>query len=245
MRLNRFFTNRRNLGINSSVKLNESDAKHIRKVLRLSKGKEIILFNGEREYLCELNIVRNDFATAIIKKELRVEKRDSEGSITLFQGLLKSGKFDLIVEKATELGVTNIVPLECEYSQMKSDVARMKVDRWQKIALSASKQSERIKIPDVITPINFSDLETITKEFDTILLLTISRDSDFPTELLSKDLKDSKIGIIIGPEGGFSPGEHAKAKEWGFKFISINNNVLRSETASIAALSIVSFLISN
>jgi len=250
MRLNRFFTPRKNLRINSSVKLEDSDVKHIRKVLRLSKGENIIIFNGEDEYSAELTLVTREVVTAKLKELLKSEKASEKGSvnISIFQGLLRAGKFDFIIEKVTELGASNIVPVECEFSQMKSDAAANKVTRWQKIAVAAAKQSERVSVPEVFNPISFEDILKAKEEFDEILFFTIPR-KNIPESLESKNLdlnslnSKKKIAIIIGPEGGFSPKEHKFAKENGFKFVTVGNNVLRSETAAIIFTSLVKFLL--
>lgn len=247
MRINRFFIKRTHLTKHSSVRLEDSDIKHIRKVLRLKKGDKIQLFNNEREYLAELAIVSNDFITAEILEEINKVDNDKI-QLTLFQGLLKSGKFDFIVEKATELGVDQIVPVECEYSQMKSDSAQGKIERWNKIAVSASKQSERIKLPQITDPIKFNDIETLAKKFDRVILFTIPREKiveEFEVKPLAEFKKDKSknVAIIIGPEGGFSPSEHKLAKSLNIEFFSISQSVLKSETASIVALGLMGFLL--
>ncbi|MEO6729060.1 MAG: RsmE family RNA methyltransferase [Candidatus Dojkabacteria bacterium] len=251
MRLNRFFTKRENLTMGSSILLEEEDTNHIKKVLRLGKGDEIIIFNGEKEFLAELTLVSKEAVMADIKKLLRQEDFSGENrvEITLIQALLRAGNFDVVVEKATEIGVDYIVPLEAEYSQMKTDVAEKKLERWNKISLAASKQSERIRIPEITAPIKFADISKIVDEFDKVYLFTIDRDSlkDIAEiKPLSKEIKKSKhIAVIIGPEGGFSPAEHKMARDFNFEFVSIGRTILRAETASIVALGIVNFLYNN
>jgi len=252
MRLNRFFTKRENLTLGSSILLEEEDTNHIKKVLRLSKGDQIIIFNGEKEYLAELTLVSKEAVMADIKKLLRQEDFSGENrvEITLIQSLLRAGNFDFVVEKATEIGVDYIVPLEAEYSQMKADAAEKKLERWNKIALAASKQSERIRIPEITAPIKFSEISKIVDEFDKVYLFTIDRDSLKEVEVvkpLSKEVKEKAkhVAVIIGPEGGFSPAEHKMAKEFGFEFVSIGRTILRAETASIVALGVINFLYNN
>lgn len=252
MRLNRFFTKRENLTLGSSILLEEEDTNHIKKVLRLSKGDQIIIFNGEKEFLAELTLVSKEAVMADIKKLLRQEDFSGENrvEITLIQSLLRSGKFDFVVEKATEIGVDYIVPLEAEYSQMKAKDAEKKLERWNKISLGASKQSERIRIPEITAPITFTEISKIVDEFDKVYLFTIDRDSlkDISEiKPLSKeiDIKAKHVAVIIGPEGGFSPGEHKLAKDFKFEFVSVGKTILRAETASIVALGIVNFLYNN
>ncbi|MFS8130651.1 MAG: RsmE family RNA methyltransferase [Candidatus Dojkabacteria bacterium] len=249
MRLNRFFTKRENLTMGSSILLEEEDTNHLKKVLRLGKGDQIIIFNGEKEYLAELTLVSKEAVMADIKKLLREEDFSGEDrvEVTLIQALLRSGKFDFVVEKSTEIGVDYIVPLEAEYSQMKADSAEKKLERWNKLALAASKQSERIRIPEITAPIKFSEISKIVDEFDKVYLFTIARDSikdisDIKPLSLDIDKKAKHVAVIIGPEGGFSPAEHKMAKEFNFEFVSIGRTILRAETASIVALGVVNFL---
>jgi 16S rRNA (uracil1498-N3)-methyltransferase len=243
MRLNRFFTERKHIAIGASIKLQESDTAHIKKVLRLSSGDEIILFNGEREYLAVLTLVTRDFVTAEVKKILRSTHDEESISITLFQGLLKGGMFDLVVEKSVELGVSQIIPVECEYSQMKLDVAEHKIERWNKISLSAAKQSERLSIPEVSTPIRLSDIDLdVIKQFDQVFLFTIDK-GNVTTSQLPNKLGGNRVAYIVGAEGGFSPSEHDYLiKELGLVPYTLGTTILRAETASIVAGGILRFL---
>lgn len=248
MRLNRFYTERQNLRINSSVKLSDSDVNHVRKVLRLKKGDNIIIFNGNEEYLAELKFVTREFVTAKLIKLQKAEEHNKDSkSLVVFQGLLRAGKFDLIIEKLTEIGVDIIVPVECEFSQTKKNAVITKIPRWNKIAISAAKQSERLSLPEVLPPVTFEDILNATDEFDLILFCTLRR-QNLPESLSAENLNPDlfkgikKVALLIGPEGGFSPKEHSTAKEKKFEFIQIGENVLRSETAAIVFSGIVKFL---
>lgn len=244
MRLNRFYTERTNIREGSSIKLSDSDIKHIRKVLRLSKGDEIVIFNGEKEFSAKLDIVSNSVIMATIGKQLR-EEDFSEGSkveITLFQGLLRSGKLDDILERTTELGIDYVVPIECEFSQMKLDSAKLKIERWNKIIIAASKQSERIRLPDLVEPMTFKESIDHLKEFDKVYFFTTDK-SETQLQLTTDiDKSHKKIAYFIGPEGGFSPSEHKLVKASGIEFYTLNSTVLRSETAAIFGAGILNFL---
>lgn len=252
MRLNRFYTERTNLTLNSSVKLQDSDIRHIRNVLRLKKGDEIILFNGEKEFLAELKIVGREFITAKIKKLLKVEDFSDEAGveITLFQSLIKVANWDLIVEKTTEIGVDAIVPVENDFSQVKIDYVQKKPERWSKISIVAAKQSGRVKIPEIYQPITFKETLELKDKFDTIFFFTFPKDNIQESkdcvdlkEYVSKAGENPKsVAFYIGPEGGFSPAEHKLAKEAGFTFVKSGDNVLRSETAAISMLSILKYI---
>ncbi len=256
MRLSRFYNERKNLRVGSSVKLGDSDINHIRKVLRLKKHDKIILFNGEKEYLADLYLITNSVVMVRLEEEL-VEKKEqntNKVSITLFQCLLRAGKFDFIIEKATELGVDNIIPVEAEFSQSKIDAAASKIDRWNKVSIAAAKQSERITIPQILNPINFKDIENVLDEFDAIYFFTIPRKNikesleainlkDIESGLKESDMHSLKrIAFVIGPEGGFSPTEHSLANQWKLKFVKFGNTVLRSETAALAILSVLQYI---
>jgi 16S rRNA (uracil1498-N3)-methyltransferase len=249
MRLSRFYSERENLTIGSSVKLPDSEVSHIRKALRLAKGDKIVLFNGEKEFLAELTIVSKDIVKAKILELLRKADFSEEGGIeiTLFQGLLRAGKMDLILKKTTELGISNIVPVECEYSQSKADKLVYKVDRWNKLVVAASKQSGRIKIPEVNSPILFQDVIEKIKDFDVFYLFTIPNSKQAKGIVVKKLQKEPlsnvhKIAYFIGPEGGFSPNEYKLAEENGMEIYSFTDSVLTSENAAISALAILKFV---
>ncbi len=243
MRLNRFFTERKNIAVGSSVKLQEEDTEHIRKVLRLKAEDKVILFNGEKEYAATLKLVTKEFVTAEVTEILRSIDSSDKMSLILFQGLLKGGMFDWIVEKAVEIGITQIIPVECEYSQMKSDVADKKIDRWNKIARSAAKQSERMDIPEVTTTIRLKDLNAeLLDGLEEIFLFTLNKDG-LEGLKLPDSIKAKKIAFIVGPEGGFSPSEHDYlTNTLKLKPYTLGSTILRAETASIVAAGILKFL---
>jgi 16S rRNA (uracil1498-N3)-methyltransferase len=252
MRLSRFYSERENLTIGSSVKLPDSEISHIRKALRLVKGDKIILFNGEKEFLAELTIVSKDIVKAKILELLRKADFSEEGGIeiTLFQGLLRAGKMDLILKKTTELGISSIVPVECEYSQSKADKLIYKVDRWNKITIAASKQSGRIKIPEVKVPVLFQDVIAQANNFDIFYLFTIPNSKQSKGIVVKKLQKEPlsdihNIAYFIGPEGGFSPNEYKLAKDAGMEICSFTDSVLTSENAAISALAILKFIYIN
>lgn len=252
MRIPRFYSERINLRVGSSVKLRDEDSVHIKKVLRLKAGDKIILFNGEKEFEAALYLVSKDAIMAKVTKITRVEdfSGETQVEITLIQGLLKAGKFELIVEKLTEIGIDNIVPLECEYSQAKVDKILDKVDRWQRIAIVASKQSERVRIPEILVPMKFKELNDIKDEFNQVFVFTIPRENLIDrseVEVFNQSMIDKKsrhIAYMIGPEGGFSPKEHEMLRELGFKFVTLpGSNILRSETAALVVGGVLRFVV--
>jgi 16S rRNA (uracil1498-N3)-methyltransferase len=244
MRLNRFYTERTNVRLGSSVKLPDFDINHIRKVLRLKKGDKIIIFNGEKEYLAELRIVGSEVITAILTEELRSEDFSSEAKveITLFQGLLRAGKFDDILEKTTELGIDYVVPVECEFSQSKVENANAKIERWNKVIIAASKQSERVRVPDLIQPMYFTDALEHLKEFDKVYFFSTAKNLEILNVDMQVDKLHRKVAYLIGPEGGFSPTENKLAQEHNLQFYTMGKTILRSETAAIFGAGLLNYL---
>ncbi len=238
MRLNRFFTPRKHIGVGSSVKLEDSDISHIRKVLRLAPGAQILLFNNSKEYLATLKIVSKDFITAEIKEKVKEFDNENTREVTLFQSLLKAGKFDLIIEKTTELGIDKFIPLETEFSQSKLEDASKKIMRWKNIVMAASKQSGRIKMMDILNPIKVNNIESSLIEIGIEKLIVFVSESNLKN-CEFKNIKDLKldnfkrVGVVIGSEGGFSPTEIETFKKLEAMFITMDNVVLRSETASV------------
>ncbi|GAB4287134.1 MAG: 16S rRNA (uracil(1498)-N(3))-methyltransferase [Candidatus Dojkabacteria bacterium] len=244
MRKLRFFTERKNIRTKSSVLLQEFEAEHIRSTLRLSKGDEIYLFNGEKEFRAKLKLVSKGAVMAQVIEEIKVH--EDKIDLHLFQGLSKAKSFEFILEKATELGVTKIIPLETEYSVIKIDEDKTpkKVERWGKIMRSAAKQSERVSIPEITEPVKFySSLErTFLEDYDYVIFTNPGEEQnliDFCNEILVTD-KKIRIGAFIGPEGGFSPFEIEAAKKVkDIKFVSLSQNILRVETAAILAAGVI------
>jgi len=275
MRRHRFFTERFNLRPGSSVKLPDSEINHIKKVLRLKKGDVVYLFNGEKEFKTELSIVSKDVVMGRIVEEYKSAVSEGESQIsstleiTLFQALIRNNNFEFVLEKATEIGVNRIVPFETEYSVVKVNKVEHKVERWNKIALAAAKQSERKDIPWIDTPLKFEDAIVFANEnkYDAVFFFTLPRENlNVEIESLKAQIekyrktaisasgqipkhekgigKVIKVALFIGPEGGFSPKEHETAEQAVFRIVSLfsnENTILRAETAAISALSIVKY----
>lgn len=248
MRKFRFKTERHNLRPGSSVLLTDFEAEHAHRVLRLKKGDEIYLFNGIKEYRAELKLVSKDAVMAkIIEETSNTLSAHSRGvEYTLFLGMPKIKSFELILEKASELGVTNIVPILSEYSVIKEESFEKKIQRWEKIMLTACKQSERVDVPELSAPVSFSDgVEHALNEIDANYIFSLPRDSKYSfTDLKNIEInkEHQSVGIFIGPEGGFSPNEHELSIEKGLHLTTLFPEILRTETAVISALSVLRFL---
>ena len=221
------------------ITVSGEDVRHIGAVLRMKAGDELLLCDGKgTEYsVAILHVDRTEIKTEI-KNTTRREP--AYPRVTLGQGLPKSDKMDWIVQKATELGVANIVPLVTERTIVKVRDEEKRISRWQKIAREAAMQSNRADIPAIGPIVPFNDfLRTPNSEPGTLLL--------FPWEEGTKPIKDVLRGsqgikhiiVLIGPEGGFSTAEAELATSRGFHPVSLGPNILRTETAAVAVLSMI------
>jgi 16S rRNA (uracil1498-N3)-methyltransferase len=228
--------------IEGHISITGDKARYLISVLRCREGDELIVFDGKN----------NCFRTKIVhvtRKEVTVrvlEKFpcDSESPlhITLVQGLLKGEKMDMVIQKATELGVKEIIPVITERSQVRET---RKVSRWIKIAEEASKQSGRSMIPIIHEPMNFSDIFSIhSSRFIPRGFIFYEEGGMKLSEAVSSLVtRHSSLFVIIGPEGGFTKEEVAFAKEKGLIVTSLGKRILRAETAAISAITLVQFLL--
>jgi 16S rRNA (uracil1498-N3)-methyltransferase len=251
-RLPRFFISPEQV-IDQRITIAGEDVRHIVTVLRMETGDELLLCDGKgAEYSVE--IVQVDKSEIITDVRARSKREIRYPFITLGQGLPKSDKMDWIVQKATELGVATIVPLVTERTIVKIRDEEKRVARWQKICREAAMQSNRAYIPVVGRIVSFNDfLQTPNDstelvevpEPETLLLLPWEEGTVPLKRILRANPGITNIVVLIGPEGGFSAQEAEKAKEKGFHAVSLGQNILRTETAAIAALSMILYEASN
>ena len=215
-----------------------TDFNHIKNVLRMKEGdKFLVSFNGKSD-LCRLEAFESDTVVAIIEEE-NYQNCELPVRIYLFQGLPKSDKMELIIQKSVELGVTDIVPVEMSRSIVKIDEKKKqsKISRWQSIAESAAKQSKRNVIPQIHAIKNFSQAVEDAKNLDIIAVPYESKEGMVTTKNFLNEIKPNKsIGIFIGPEGGFEDKEIELAKSVDAHIISLGKRILRTETAAITAV---------
>jgi 16S rRNA (uracil1498-N3)-methyltransferase len=216
-----------------------SDYKHITKVLRLRPGDEITLFNEDGiEYTGRIEEIGTKDLKVIVLSSRRV-KTESNLNITLIQGIPKGDKMDLIVEKATELGVKTIIPTITERTQIRNTE---KLKRWQRIAIESSKQCRRTTPPIILEPKGFNEAINISHQSE-LKLIFYEKNDDYLTNIINNLTQlPVNITICIGSEGGFSEREVAIAKEKGFTPVGLGPRILRTETASIVAVSILQFV---
>ena len=220
-----------------TVTLAGDEARHLRDVLRLKVGDEAFVFNGEgQEYRCTVTELKRDLAILEVCQEVDPSKSESPLTLTLALALLKGEKFDLVVQKATELGVTKLVPVETRYADIRLRDpldAKKRVDRWQRIALEAAKQSGRAKVPVVLHPVSFESL--VTEDSEAKRIIFSEREGHSLQEALASKSEGQAVQLLVGSEGGWSDEELQTAKACGWKIVTLGGRVLRAETGAITA----------
>lgn len=218
------------------------DVNHIKNVLRLNIDENIIICNKDtaKSYIASISdISKEEIACNIIEENLSTT--ESNINIDLFQGLPKSDKMEYIIQKTTELGVKHIYPAALERCVVKIDKKdeSKKILRWQKIAESAAKQSKRDFIPTVENIINLENICKNISKYDIILLAYENEESNTIKQELQKIDKreNTNIGVVIGPEGGFTEKEVDTLIKAGAKCVTLGKRILRTETAPLVMLS--------
>lgn len=224
------------------------DVKHIRDVLRYKVDDELNICdeNGVK-YLTKINSFESDKVNLKIF-EVSNDTTEASVDITLFQGLPKADKLEMIVQKCTELGANTIVPVEMDRSIVKIDSKSIdkKVERWNKIALEASKQSGRQKVPKVEKPINIKKLiENISKYDILVLPYECEKDKTLKAVLRNLDKSCKRIAVLIGPEGGFSDEEIEKLNLDNVRMVTLGPRILRTETAGLATIAMILYELEN
>ena len=238
--MHNFFVNNNQIE-DDKVHIINQDAKHISQVLRMKKGEKIFICNKENSdrYLAEIfNIEKDEVICTLLKKE---DTTEPNIKVTLFQGLPKSDKMELIIQKAVELGVSEITPIEMKNCIVKIKDEDKKISRWQTIAESASKQSKRTIIPKINNVEKITNLKNKINDYD-LVLFGYENEKNISLKTILNDNKNaSKIAIVIGPEGGFDKEEAKELEESGAKGVSLGKTILRTETAAIAMISMIMY----
>lgn len=229
--------------IDKTITITGKDVNHIKNVLRMKPGEEISVstLDSSAEYRCLVRELSDDAVTCelIFIKE---EGNELPSKVYLFQGLPKADKMELIIQKAVELGVFEIIPVEMKRCVVKLDdkKASSKIARWQGISEAAAKQSKRTIIPAVTMPMSFKEAVKKASEMDNKWVPYEMADGMPRTRELVRNLVPGKsIAIFIGPEGGFEQSEIDLAREAGFEIITLGKRILRTETAGMVALSLI------
>jgi len=240
--MHRFFVEIDNINRDNIIITGE-DVLHISKVLRLKVGDEIVICDGQgMDYYAAIeDINKKEVRTRILKKEL--SKSEPTINVILYQGIPKGAKMDVIIQKCTELGICKIVPVVNARNVVKlsdeKDV-RKKVERWQRIAMEAAKQSRRGIIPKIEMPIEYEKALEEAAELDlAIIPYELEKKNALKEAIHGKNIR--YMGIFIGPEGGYEDEEIAAALEKGIIPVTLGPRILRTETAGSAVLSCIMY----
>lgn len=241
----KFFVSSNQINMNV-VKIIENDVNHIKNVLRLGIGKEIEVcdINNSNNYLCKIIELDNKVVKAKILGKME-NTNESQVYLHIFQGIPKQEKMETIIQKTTEIGVCEITPLFMNRCIVKLDdkTAIKKVERWQKIAEVAAKQSKRDKIPIINLPINIKYVYEKIANYDIVLVAYENEEKLSIKSVLKKINKQSqgeiRIAVIIGPEGGIEEKEIECFEKMGAKVVTLGKRILRTETAPIFISSII------
>lgn len=214
------------------------DFNHIKNVLRMTVGEQFLVSCEGVSDLCCLEDIQSDTVVAKITTE-NYQNTNLPINIHLFQGLPKSDKLELIIQKAVELGVASVTPVAMKRSIVKIDDKKTKTknQRWQAIAEAAAKQSKRNSVPKVCDILSYREMLKTAENLDLLLVPYECADGMNATKQALKEIKSGmSVGIIIGPEGGFDQKEIEAAIQSGGKIISLGSRILRTETAAITAV---------
>ncbi len=241
--MNRFFVDAADVGEDRICIRSKEDVKHITKVLRLREGDEIEISDSSQwEYVGQIQSMEDGIIQAKILDK-QTFAREPEVQVTLFQGIPKQSKMESIVQKCTELGIYEFVPVFMERTVVvdKGNFDK-KIQRWQKIAAEAVKQCRRGIIPHVEDAVKFRQMVRLLQSFDLVLFPYENETGRTVKDALrSLEARPKSIAVIIGPEGGFSDTEAEQLKTLGADCVSLGRTILRTETAGMAALAMIMY----
>ena len=237
MRIPRIYTPQ-SLSVGATVQLEDGPARHVGTVLRMSAGRSLVLFNGEGgEYLAEITAASKKNVTVDVKSFADTDK-ESPLKIHLGIGLSRGERFELVLQKACELGVTEITPLFTERCEVKLSGPRLekKLNSWRQLLIASCEQCQRNTLPALNLPMDVSAWLTGTHAEQKFVLHHRTE------QALASTQKPSSVALVIGPEGGLSEAEIGQAERHNFKPLALGPRVFRTETAPLAAISIIQYL---
>ena len=240
----RFFV--KNEQINGkTIQIIGTDVKHIKNVLRKQVNDYIEICNAEngKTYDCIITNIEEKYIDTEIVKQLEEEK--SKIVVDIYQGIPKSDKMELIIQKSVELGANAIIPVSMKrcVAKIEPKDEKKKIDRWQKIAESAAKQSGRTAIPEIRKVTTIQEICQLSNEYDlSIVAYENEKQNTIKKELLKiKNKEEVKVAIVIGPEGGIEENEIKLLQESGAKIVTLGKRILRTETVSLNILSVIMY----
>ena len=236
--MRRFYASKENFS-ERTITLSPEETRHLRDVLRLRAGEKAQVFDGEgNEFLCEIAEIGKKESVLKIVNRVSPPAPESDFDLTFAVALLKGEKFDLVLQKAVELGVTTFVPLITKRADVKLKDNEKKLERWRKITADASKQSGRAKLMQIKKPIDFEEFiknSAFNRSGNENLLLFSERSG----ESFSQIKTSNKMIAVVGSEGGWEDAEIILAQEKGFQIVTLKGRILRAETAAIAIAAVL------
>lgn len=239
-----FFVKEENV-TDKTITITGSDVNHIKNVLRMKEHEEVMISDGSMFYLCEIESIDKGQVILEVKREKEIDT-ELPVDIYLFQGLPKQDKMDFIIMKTVELGVKEIVPVATKRAVVKLDKKKVdkKLIRWQQIAQSAAKQSKRGIVPKIREVLSFKEALAMAKDLDLIICpYEEARGIAYTRDVFDSIQTGISLGIFIGPEGGFEDTEIEALKEIDAKVVTLGKRILRTETAGMYVLSVLSYLL--
>jgi 16S rRNA (uracil1498-N3)-methyltransferase len=217
----------------ATITLGADEAAHIHDVLRLREGSRIAVFNGlGGEFVCEISSITKRSAELSIVSSVEPPSKESPLDLTLAAALLKNDKFDLVVQKAVEIGVTTLVPIVAARCEIPLKVAGKRISRWERIVIEASKQCGRATLMKIGAVMEF---DRCVRDSETEGVMFVERGgSGFPSRL-----EGGKITAFVGPEGGWEDDEISAAESAGLATVTLGGRTLRAETAAIAVAALI------
>ena len=232
--MRRFYAPKENFS-GEKIVLAQEETRHLRDVLRLRAGDAVRIFDGAgREFSCAIEKIEKRETVLRILEEIAPFAPASGLDLTLAVALLKGEKFDLVIQKAVELGVKKFIPITTKRTDVKLKDADKKLERWRKIALEAAKQCGRADLMQLAEPLDFAGFLTSCPDGENLLLFSEKSGERFETVE-----KSEKIIAVVGCEGGWEDAEIKLAKNAGFQIITLQGRILRAETAAIAIAAVL------
>lgn len=226
-----------------SVVLDRDETLHLRDVLRLHPGDEVFVFDGTgREFRCAVAAINRNSSDLTVLSEVEPSRPESPLNLSLAVALLKHEKFDLVVQKATELGVNRIISVSSDRADVRprsDEQAGKRVSRWQRIALEAAKQSGRARVPEIAPPVSFADFTQNKAEADLALMFAERAGQSLGTVCESFANPLASLVALIGPEGGWTDAEIQTARDSGWGIVTLGGRIMRAETAAIAVVALL------
>ena len=246
----KFFVNKKQVE-NETINIIGGDVNHIKNVLRKKEKEkiEICIIGNEEKGIDTISEIEKIEENCIKCRILEYKVSETEGKIqvTIFQGLPKSDKMELVIQKSVELGVYEIYPTEMKRCivKLKEQEANKKIARWQKISEVAAKQSGRNIIPQIKEKVNIKQVCNLVKDYDKLIVAyEEEKENSLKSELKSiksKDKENIKIAILVGPEGGIDLAEIEELRKAGAVIVTLGKRILRTETAGMTVLSILMY----